>query len=43
MELRAGVAYDVDLVTDVSRQLRPEICTLELEVEVESDAVRASA
>jgi DNA polymerase-3 subunit alpha len=43
MELRAGVAYDVDLVTDVSRQLRPEICTLELELEVESDSLRASA
>jgi hypothetical protein len=43
MELRAGVAYDVDLVTDVSRQLRPEICTLELELEVETDALRASA
>jgi hypothetical protein len=27
----------------VSRQLRPEICTLELELEVESDSLRASA
>jgi hypothetical protein len=30
MELRSGVAYDAELVADVGRRLRPEICTLEL-------------
>ena len=43
MELRAGVAWDADLVADVSRRLRPEICTLELELEREVDALGASA
>ena len=30
MELRSGVAYDADLMLEVNRRLRPEICTLEL-------------
>jgi DNA polymerase-3 subunit alpha len=30
MELRSGVAYDAELVADVGRRLRPEICSLEL-------------
>jgi hypothetical protein len=41
MELRAGVAYDADLVAEVSRRLRPDICTLDLELE--GDPLRASA
>jgi hypothetical protein len=41
MELRSGVAYDAELVADVGRQLRPEICTLELVLQ--EDALGASA
>ena len=41
MELRSGVAYDADLLADVSRRLRPEICALELLPE--SDALGAPA
>ena len=41
MELRAGVAYDADLVAEVSRRLRPDICTLDLELE--GNPLRASA
>jgi len=41
MELRAGVAYDADLVAEVRRRLRPDICTLDLELE--GDPLRASA
>jgi hypothetical protein len=41
MELRSGVAYDAELVADVGRRLRPEICTLELVLQ--EDALGASA
>jgi len=41
MELRSGVAYDADLVADVGRRLRPEICVLELVLS--DDALGASA
>ena len=41
MELRSGVAYDAELVMDVGRRLRPEICRLELVLQ--DDALGASA
>ena len=41
MELRSGVAYDAELVADVGRRLRPEICTLELVLQ--DDVLGASA
>jgi hypothetical protein len=41
MELRSGVAYDAELVTDVGRRLRPEICRLELVLQDDADAASA--
>jgi DNA polymerase-3 subunit alpha len=41
MELRSGVAYDAELVADIGRRLRPEICTVELVLQ--DDALDASA
>ncbi len=41
MELRSGVAYDAELVADVGRRLRPEICTLE--TVLQDDVLGASA
>jgi len=41
MDLRSGVAYDAELIMDVGRRLRPEICRLELVLQ--DDALGASA
>jgi hypothetical protein len=46
MELRSGVAYDTDLMAEVNRRLRPEICTLELVLQddaIGTDAIGTSA